>query len=117
MWARLKLFFSLERYAFLILFLEVIAFLLEFFIWQYLKYWSLFYTILHSIAAFYWGYKMIKLFREWPRKERYHNAIVNYFNFCQEKGLPLKKSKLYMMNSPCDRITRNEICKNLNITL
>lgn len=114
---RLKLFFSLERYAFLILFLELVAIGIEFVVWHYFGKYALIYTYPHIAFALYWGYRMVKLFVEWPRKRRYHIATVNYYNWCNSKNLPIKKSKLYNMNSPCDKVTRDEICKNLDIKL
>ena len=108
------LFFSLERYAFLILGLQIICGFLEILNIKYIKYpYNLIYTIPYIIAGIYFFIKMLLLFIQWPRKKRFHEISVNHFKHLKDKGYYISKARLSAMNTPCEKITRNTIYKML----
>lgn len=108
------LFFSLERYALLILGLQIICGFLEILNIKYIKYpYSLIYTVPYIIAGIYFFIKMLLLFIQWPRKKRFHEISVNHFKHLKDKGYYISKARLSAMNTPCEKITRNTIYKTL----
>ena len=108
------LFFSLERYAFLILVIQVICGFLELLNIKYIPCpYTLIYAIPHIIIGIYFFIKMLLLFIQWPRKKRFHEISVNHFKRLKDKGYYISKARLSAMNTPCEKITRNTIYKML----
>lgn len=108
------LFFSLERYAFLIFGIQVICGFLEILNIKYIKYpYSLIYTVPYIPAGIYFFIKMLLLFIQWPRKKRFHKVSVSHFKYLKDEGRYINRARLSAMNTPCDKITRNVIYKIL----
>ena len=108
------LFFSLERYALLILGLQIICGFLEILNIKYIKYpYNLIYTIPYTIAGIYFFIKMIVLFIQWPRKNRFHEITVTHFKRLKDQGKSISRARLSAMNTPCEKITRDTIYKML----
>ena len=108
------LFFSLERYALLILGLQIICGFLEILNIKYIKYpYSLIYTVPYIIAGIYFFIKMLLLFIQWPRKKRFHEISVNHFKRLKNEGRYISRARLSAMNTPCEKITRDTIYKML----
>ena len=108
------LFFSLERYALLILGLQIICGVLEVLNIKYIKYpYNLIYTIPYTIAGIYFFIKMLLLFIQWPRTKRFHVISVNHFKRLKNEGRYISRARLSAMNTPCEKITRDTIYKML----
>ena len=108
------LFFSLERYAFLILGLQIICGFLEILNIKYIPYPYIFICIIpHIITGIYFFIKMLLLFIQWPRKKRFHEISVNHFKHLKDKGRYISKARLSAMSTPCEKITRDTIYKML----
>ena len=108
------LFFSLERYALLILGLQIICGVLEILNIKYIKYpYNLIYTIPYTIAGVYFLIKMLLLFIQWPRKKRFHEISVNHFKRLKSEGRYISRARLSAMSTPCEKITRDTIYKML----
>lgn len=108
------LFFSLERYALLILGLQIICGFLEILNIKYIKYpYSLIYTVPYIIAGIYFFIKMLLLFIQWPRKKRFHEISVNHFRRLKNEGRYISRARLSAMSTPCEKITRDIIYKML----
>lgn len=108
------LFFSLERYALLILGLQIICGFLEIANIKYIKYpHSLIYTIPYMIAGIYFFIKMLLLFIQWPRKKRFHEISINHFKRLKNEGRYISRARLSAMSTPCEKITRDTIYKML----
>lgn len=108
------LFFSLERYAFLILGLQIICGFLEILNIKYIPYPYIFICIIpHIIVGIYFFIKMIVLFIQWPRKKRFHEISVTHFKRLKDQGKSISKARLSAMNTPCEKITRDTIYKML----
>ena len=108
------LFFSLERYALLILGLQIICGVLEILNIKYIKYpYNLIYTIPYIIAGIYFFIKMLLLFIQWPRKKRFHEISVSHFKRLKDQGKSINSARLSAMNTPCEKITRDTIYKML----
>ena len=108
------LFFSLERYAFLILGLQIICGFLEILNIKYIEYpYNLIYTIPYIIAGIYFFIKMLLLFIQWPRKKRFHEISVSHFKRLKSEGRYISKARLSAMSTPCEKITRDTIYKML----
>lgn len=108
------LFFSLERYAFLILGILVICSFLEILNVKYIKYpYSLIYTTPYILTSIYSFIKMLLLFIQWPRKKRFHKISVSHFKRLKDEGRYISRARLSAMNTPCEKITRNTIYKTL----
>ena len=108
----LLLFFSLERYAFLILSIQIICGILEIFNIKYVSSpYYLIYLIPHIIAGIYFFIKMVILFSLWPKKKRFHNITIHHYEYMKSAGKPISRSKLSAMNSPCEKITRDTVYK------
>ena len=108
------LFFSLERYAFLILGLQIICGFLEILNIKYIPYPYIFICIIpHIIVGIYFFIKMIVLFIQWPRKKRFHEISVTHFKRLKDQGKSISRARLSAMNTPCEKITRDTIYKML----
>ena len=108
------LFFSLERYAFLILGLQIICGFLEILNIKYIPYPYIFICIIpHIIVGIYFFIKMIVLFIQWPRKKRFHEISVIHFKRLKDQGKSISRARLSAMNTPCEKITRDTIYKML----
>lgn len=108
------LFFSLERYAFLIFGIQAICGFLEILNIKYIKCpYSLIYTVPYIPVSIYFFIKMLLLFIQWPRKKRFHKISVNHFKRLKDEGRYISRAKLSAMNTPCEKITRNAIYKML----
>lgn len=108
------LFFSLERYALLILGLQIICGFLEILNIKYIKYpYSLICTVPYIIAGIYFFIKMLLLFIQWPRKKRFHEISVNHFRRLKNEGRYISRARLSAMSTPCEKITRDIIYKML----
>ena len=108
------LFFSLERYAFLILGLQIICGFLEILNIKYIKYpYNFIYTIPYTIAGIYFFIKMLLLFIQWPRKKRFHEISATHFRRLKYQGNSVSRARLSAMNTPCEKITRDTIYKML----
>ena len=108
------LFFSLERYAFLILGLQIICGFLETLNIKYIPYPYIFICIIpHIIVGIYFFIKMIVLFIQWPRKKRFHEISVTHFKRLKDQGKSISRARLSAMNTPCEKITRDTIYKML----
>ena len=108
------LFFSLERYAFLILGLQIICGFLEILNIKYIPYPYIFICIIpHIIVGIYFFIKMIVLFIQWPRKKRFHEISVTHFKRLKDQGKSISRARLSAMNTPCEKITREAIYKIL----
>lgn len=108
------LFFSLERYAFLILGLQIICGFLEILNIKYIPYPYTFICIIpHIIVGIYFFIKMIVLFIQWPRKKRFHEITVTHFKRLKDQGKSISRARLSAMNTPCEKITRDTIYKML----
>lgn len=108
------LFFSLERYAFLILGLQIICGFLEILNIKYIPYPYIFICIIpHIIVSIYFFIKMIVLFIQWPRKKRFHEIAVTHFKRLKDQGKSISRARLSAMNTPCEKITRDTIYKML----
>lgn len=108
------LFFSLERYAFLILGLQIICGFLEILNIKYIPYPYIFICIIpHIIVGIYFFIKMIVLFIQWPRKKRFHEISVTHFKSLKDQGKSISRARLSAMNTPCEKITREAIYKIL----
>ena len=108
------LFFSLERYAFLILGLQIICGFLEILNIKYIKYpYNLIYTIPYIIAGIYFFIKMLLLFIQWSRKKRFHEITVTHFKRLKDQGKSISRARLSAMSTPCEKITRDTIYKIL----
>ena len=108
------LFFSLERYAFLILGLQIICGFLEILNVKYIPYPYIFICIIpHIIVGIYFFIKMIVLFIQWPRKKRFHEISVTHFKRLKDQGKSISRARLSAMNTPCEKITRDIIYKML----
>ena len=108
------LFFSLERYALLILGLQIICSFLEILNIKYIKYpYNLIYAIPYTIAGIYFFIKMLLLFIQWPRKKRFHEISVTHFKRLKNQGKSISRARLSAMNTPCEKITRDTIYKML----
>ena len=108
------LFFSLERYAFLILGLQIICGFLEILNIKYIPYPYIFICIIpHIIVGIYFFIKMIVLFIQWPRKKRFHEISVTHFKRLKDQGKYISRARLSAMNTPCEKITRDTIYKML----
>ena len=108
------LFFSLERYAFLILGLQIICGFFFFFYIKYIPYTYIFICIIpHIIVGIYFFIKMIVLFIQWPRKKRFHEISVTHFKRLKDQGKSISRARLSAMNTPCEKITRDTIYKML----
>lgn len=108
------LFFSLERYALLILGLQIICGFLEILNIKYIKYpYSLIYTIPYIVAGIYFFIKMLLLFIQWPRKKRFHEISVNHFRRLKNEGRYISRARLSAMSTLCEKITRDTIYKML----
>ena len=108
------LFFSLERYAFLILGLQIICGFLEILNIKYIPYPYIFICIIpHIIVGIYFFIKMIVLFIQWPRKKRFHEISVTHFKRLKDQGKSISRARLSAMNTPCEKITRDTIYKIL----
>lgn len=108
------LFFSLERYAFLILGLQIICGFLEILNIKYIPYPYIFICIIpHIIVGIYFFIKMIVLFIQWPRKKRFHEISVTHFKRLKDQGKSISRARLSAMNTPCEKITRETIYKIL----
>lgn len=108
------LFFSLERYAFLILGLQIICGFLEILNIKYIPYPYTFICIIpHIIVGIYFFIKMIGLFIQWPRKKRFHEITVTHFKCLKDQGKSISRARLSAMNTPCEKITRDTIYKML----
>ena len=108
------LFFSLERYAFLILGLQIICGFLEILNIKYIPYPYIFICIIpHIIVGIYFFIKMIVLFIQWPRKKRFHEISVTHFKRLKDQGKFISRARLSAMNTPCEKITREAIYKIL----
>lgn len=108
------LFFSLERYALLILGLQIICGFLEILNIKYIKYpYSLIYTVPYITAGIYFFIKMLLLFIQWPRKKRFHEISVNHFRRLKNEGRYISRARLSAMSTPCEKITRDTIYKML----
>ena len=108
------LFFSLERYAFLILGLQIICGFLEILNIKYIPYPYTFICIIpHIIVGIYFFIKMIVLFIQWPGKKRFHEITVTHFKRLKDQGKSISRARLSAMNTPCEKITRDTIYKML----
>ena len=108
------LFFSLERYAFLILVIQVICGFLELLNIKYISCpYTLIYAIPHIIIGIYFFIKMLLLFIQWPRKKRFHEISVTHFKRLKDQGKSISRARLSAMNTPCEKITRDTIYKML----
>lgn len=108
------LFFSLERYAFLILGIQIICGFLELLNIKYVQYpYTLICIIPHIIAGIYFFIKMITLFIQWPRKKRFHEISVTHFKRMKDQGRYISRARLSAMSTPCEKITRDTIYKML----
>ena len=108
------LFFSLERYTFLILGLQIICGFLEILNIKYIPYPYIFICIIpHIIVGIYFFIKMIVLFIQWPRKKRFHEISVTHFKRLKDQGKSISRARLSAMNTPCEKITRDTIYKML----
>ena len=108
------LFFSLERYALLILGLQIICGFLEILNIKYIPYPYIFICIIpHIIVGIYFFIKMIVLFIQWPRKKRFHKITVTHFKRLKDQGKSISRARLSAMNTPCEKITRDTIYKML----
>lgn len=108
------LFFSLERYAFLILGFQIICGFLEILNIKYIPYPYIFICIIpHIIVGIYFFIKMIVLFIQWPRKKRFHEISVTHFKRLKDQGKSISRARLSAMNTPCEKITRDTIYKML----
>ena len=108
------LFFSLERYAFLILGFQIICGFLEILNIKYIPYPYIFICIIpHIIVGIYFFIKMIVLFIQWLRKKRFHEISVTHFKRLKDQGKSISRARLSAMNTPCEKITRDTIYKML----
>ena len=108
------LFFSLERYAFLILGLQIICGFLEILNIKYIPYPYTFICIIpHIIVGIYFFIKMIVLFIQWPGKKRFHEISITHFKRLKDQGKSISRARLSAMSTPCEKITRDTIYKML----
>mgnify|MGYP000928483433 CR=1 FL=1 len=104
------LFCKLERYALLILGIQIGCFFLEVLNIKYIPNPYLYiYLLSHVIAGIYYFIKMAVLFLQWPRKKRFHEITLSHYAFMKNNNRHINKAKLSAMNSPCEKITRNEV--------
>ena len=108
------LFFSLERYAFLIFVIQIICGFLELLNIKYISCpYTLIYAIPHIIIGIYFFIKMLLLFIQWPRKKRFHEITVTHFKRLKDQRKSINRARLSAMNTPCEKITRDTIYKML----
>ena len=108
------LFLSLERYAFLILGLQIFCGFLEILNIKYVPSpYFYFYLVPHMAAGAYFLGLMLWLFSQWPRKKRFHNMVIRHYSYMKANNRHIGKARLSAMSTACEKITRNEIYRIL----